>query len=171
MIKLKILVTGGAGFIGSALCRYLLQQQNISVINLDALTYAANLQALTSIEQDPRYQFIQADICDAQTVQQILQQHQPDAIMHLAAESHVDRSLSGPAAFVHTNIIGTYTLLEASRHYWQQLNPAKQAQFRFLHVSTDEVFGDLADSGVHLNKKLFTENHAYAPSSPYSASN
>ncbi|CAM3865689.1 dTDP-glucose 4,6-dehydratase [Rheinheimera salexigens] len=167
---MNILITGGAGFIGTALVEYLLANTPHQLLVLDKLTYAANLTALEQHKQNARLQFVQGDICDASLLQTLFADFQPDAIMHLAAESHVDRSLSGPAEFMQTNIIGSYNLLEASRHYWQQLIPARQAQFRFLQVSTDEVFGDLGNSGVHLNKKLFTENHAYAPSSPYSAS-
>lgn len=162
---MKILITGGAGFIGSALVRYLINDTEHSVVNVDKLTYAGNLESLKSIEASPRYAFEHADICDAPKMAEILNIHQPDAIMHLAAESHVDRSIDGPAAFIETNIIGTYTLLEAARAYWQALPEARKSAFRFHHISTDEVYGDL--EGVD---DLFTEKTPYAPSSPYSAS-
>jgi dTDP-glucose 4,6-dehydratase len=162
---MKILITGGAGFIGSALIRYVLGNTEHSVVNLDKLTYAGNLESLKSVENHPRYRFVQADICDAANVNAILQQHEPDAIMHLAAESHVDRSIDGPAAFIETNIVGTYILVEAARSYWQNLGGDKKNQFRFHHISTDEVYGDLRD-----DDSLFTEETPYSPSSPYSAS-
>jgi dTDP-glucose 4,6-dehydratase len=162
---MKILITGGAGFIGSALVRYLINETEHRVVNVDKLTYAGNLESLKSIETSPRYAFEHADICDAPKMAEILNTHQPDAIMHLAAESHVDRSIDGPAAFIETNIIGTYTLLEAARSYWQALPETKKTAFRFHHISTDEVYGDL--EGVD---DLFTEETSYAPSSPYSAS-
>ncbi|MCC5824594.1 dTDP-glucose 4,6-dehydratase [Alkalimonas sp.] len=161
----RILVTGGAGFIGSALVRHLINNTSYQVLNVDKLTYAGNLASLQSIAAHPRYQFVQADICDQARMQQLLQQFQPDIIMHLAAESHVDRSIDGPAAFIQTNIVGTYTLLEAARSYWQGLESAAQARFRFHHISTDEVYGDLSQSDA-----FFTEQTPYAPSSPYSAS-
>lgn len=162
---MKILVTGGAGFIGSAVIRHIINNTNDTVINVDKLTYAGNLESLTSICEDPRYTFVQADICDSAAITNIFNLHQPDAIMHLAAESHVDRSIDGPSEFIQTNIIGTYTLLEAARQYWNQLPADKKATFRFHHISTDEVYGDLEST-----TDLFTETTPYAPSSPYSAS-
>lgn len=162
---MKILITGGAGFIGSALVRYLINETEHSVVNVDKLTYAGNLESLASIASNPRYQFEQADICDAPKMAAFFETYQPDAVMHLAAESHVDRSIDGPAAFIETNIIGTYTLLEAARQYWLNLTEAKKSAFRFHHISTDEVYGDL--EGMD---DLFTEETPYAPSSPYSAS-
>ncbi|KAE9525767.1 dTDP-glucose 4,6-dehydratase [Testudinibacter aquarius] len=162
---MKILVTGGAGFIGSAVVRHIIQETADSVINLDKLTYAGNLESLEQIAANPRYVFEQADICDKTALERIFQQHQPDAVMHLAAESHVDRSIDGPAAFIDTNIVGTYTLLEAARAYWNGLESAKKQAFRFHHISTDEVYGDLEGTD-----DLFTETTPYSPSSPYSAS-
>lgn len=159
------LVTGGAGFIGSAVVRHLIEHTTHKVVVLDKLTYAGNLNSLTSVAGSARYQFIQADICDAQKLQQVFQHCQPDIVMHLAAESHVDRSITGAGEFIQTNIVGTYTLLEAARAYWLQLDAAQQAVFRFHHISTDEVYGDL-----HGTDDLFTEATPYAPSSPYSAS-
>ena len=161
----RILITGGAGFIGSALIRHLLNHTEHQVLNLDKLTYAGNLESLASVAANPRYRFVQADIADSTAVSKALPEFQPDAIMHLAAESHVDRSIDGPAAFIQTNIVGTYALLEATRSYWMQLEPVRKAAFRFHHISTDEVYGDL-----HGVDDLFTENTPYAPSSPYSAS-
>ena len=161
---MKILVTGGAGFIGSAVCRYLVQERDCHVVNVDCLTYAANLSSLEKITGDNRYSFHQTNICDGPAISSILRCEEPDAIMHLAAESHVDRSITGPAAFVETNIRGTYELLEAARGYWSALPASRKERFRFLHVSTDEVFGSLGDDG------LFTPDTPYNPSSPYSAS-
>lgn len=170
---MKILVTGGAGFIGSALVRYVINSTDDSVVNVDKLTYAGNLQSLKGIDNCDRYVFVHADICDAQALDAIFSTHKPDAVMHLAAESHVDRSITGPAAFIETNIVGTYVLLEAARKYWQPLEGEKKQGFRFHHISTDEVYGDLPHPDDWDNKNslpLFTENTAYAPSSPYSAS-
>jgi len=161
---LKILVTGGAGFIGSAVCRHLVRDRNCSVVNIDKLTYAANLASLEPVASDANYAFHKLDICDRDGVNSVLEHEQPSAILHLAAESHVDRSITGPAEFISTNIIGTYTLLEAARSYWSALPGARKDAFRFLHVSTDEVFGSLGDEGA------FTETTPYDPSSPYSAS-
>lgn len=158
---MKIVVTGGAGFIGSAVIRHLLTTTDHTVINVDKLSYASNLDALAAVANNPRYHFEQIDIGDAEAILQLFSHYQPDAIMHLAAESHVDRSIAGPAPFIHSNIIGTYNLLETARHYWE----AGHAAFRFLHVSTDEVYGDL-----HQSDALFTEQSPYAPSNPYSAS-
>ena len=162
---MRILVTGGAGFIGSALIRHLIQDTEHSVLNLDKLTYAGNLETLAEVETSDRYRFLQADIADRERVSEALLEFQPDAIMHLAAESHVDRSIDGPAEFIQTNIVGTYQLLEAARAYWQTLPVERREAFRFHHISTDEVYGDL-----HGVDDLFTETTPYAPSSPYSAS-
>ncbi|MEQ6331412.1 dTDP-glucose 4,6-dehydratase [Pseudomonas chengduensis] len=162
---MRILITGGAGFIGSALIRHLIQSTEHEVLNLDKLTYAGNLESLAPVDDNPRYRFVQADIADSPVVAQTLAEFQPDAIMHLAAESHVDRSIDGPAAFIQTNIVGTYSLLESTRAYWLGLSAERKAAFRFHHISTDEVYGDL-----HGVDDLFTETTPYAPSSPYSAS-
>ncbi|WXL27348.1 dTDP-glucose 4,6-dehydratase [Ectopseudomonas mendocina] len=162
---MKILVTGGAGFIGSAVIRHIIDHTSDYVINVDKLTYAGNLESLLSVEHSPRYSFEKVDICDRAEIDRIMQEYQPDAIMHLAAESHVDRSISGPSEFIQTNIIGTYTLLEASRNYWSCLSDERKSAFRFHHVSTDEVYGDLEGP-----EDLFTETTPYQPSSPYSAS-
>ncbi|RJX34068.1 MAG: dTDP-glucose 4,6-dehydratase [Desulfarculus sp.] len=159
-----ILVTGGAGFIGSAVVRMLIARGDCHVVNLDKLTYAANLDSLTEAAGDPNYHFQQGDICDAELVKSLLAVHRPQAIMHLAAESHVDRSIDGPGAFVQTNIVGTYTLLEAAQDYWQGLPSQQRDAFRFLHVSTDEVFGSLPA------QSRFNEDTAYRPNSPYAAS-
>ncbi|WP_192878419.1 dTDP-glucose 4,6-dehydratase [Limnobaculum parvum] len=161
----KILVTGGAGFIGSAVVRHIVQDTKDSVLVVDKLTYAGNLDSLVEVSDSDRYSFEQVDICDRAALDRIFAQYQPDLVMHLAAESHVDRSIDGPAAFIETNIVGTYTLLEAARHYWMGLDTALKQAFRFHHISTDEVYGDL-----HGTTDLFTETTPYAPSSPYSAS-
>lgn len=161
---LKIVVTGGAGFIGSAVIRQYINDTDHEVINLDALTYAGNLESLKGVDTSPRYHFEQADIRDIAAIQAVFDKYQPDAIMHLAAESHVDRSIDGPADFILTNIVGTYNLLDVAKRYWSSLQGEKKAAFRFHHVSTDEVYGDLEASG------FFTEETPYDPSSPYSAS-
>lgn len=163
---MKILVTGGAGFIGSAVVRYLVNETEHTVVNVDKLTYAGNLDSLRSIENCNRYSFEQVDICDAGEVARVFSQHQPSAVMHLAAESHVDRSIDGPAEFINTNIVGTYTILEAARTYWNSLEETAKSGFRFHHISTDEVYGDLEVG----SEELFTEHTSYDPSSPYSAS-
>ncbi|OOZ16851.1 dTDP-glucose 4,6-dehydratase [Solemya velum gill symbiont] len=162
---MKFIITGGAGFIGSAVIRYLLAETSREVLNLDKLTYAGNLQSLKSVESNPRYRFVQGDIADADLVEQLFSDFQPDVVMHLAAESHVDRSIDGPADFIQTNIVGTSVLLEAARNWWKSLSSEKQQAFRFHHVSTDEVYGDLDSTDA-----LFTEETSYDPSSPYSAS-
>ena len=162
---MKLLVTGGAGFIGSAVVRHVIENTENEVLNVDKLTYAGNLESLARIAKNPRYTFSQTDICDRIALDQLFESFQPDAVMHLAAESHVDRSITGPAAFIETNIIGTYQLLEAARHYWNQLDQNKKQAFRFHHISTDEVYGDLEGT-----EDLFLETTPYAPSSPYSAS-
>ena len=162
---MKVLITGGAGFIGSAVVRYVINNTTDSVVNLDKLTYAGNLESLSSIQNNERYSFEKVDICDHREVSRVFEQHQPDLVMHLAAESHVDRSIDGPSEFINTNIIGTYNLLEAARHYWTKLPERKKETFRFHHISTDEVYGDLEGTD-----DLFTEETSYAPSSPYSAS-
>lgn len=162
---MRILVTGGAGFIGSALIRFLITQTDHDVCNVDKLTYAGNLESLALIEDAVRYTFRKIDICDAIALQQVFSEFKPDVVMHLAAESHVDRSIDGPAAFIQTNIVGTYQLLEVARQYWMNLSVAQKNSFRFHHISTDEVYGDLENP-----LELFTETTSYAPSSPYSAS-
>lgn len=159
-----ILVTGGAGFIGSALIRHLMAETTARIVNVDKLTYAANLDALAAVAKDPRYRLERADICDAAAMRRIFAEHAPDAVVHLAAESHVDRAIDAPAAFIETNVVGTYVLLETALAHWRGLDPARAARFRFHHVSTDEVFGSLGETG------LFTEETPYAPNSPYSAS-
>jgi dTDP-glucose 4,6-dehydratase len=161
---MRILITGGAGFIGSCVIRHCLRHTAHQIINLDKLTYASDLRSLDEVLPSDRYVFEQGDIGDRVLLDRIFAQHQPDAVMHLAAESHVDRSIDRPADFIQTNIVGTYVLLEAARFYHKGLSPERRAQFRFHHVSTDEVFGSLGDAG------LFTEASAYAPNSPYSAS-
>ena len=162
---MRVIVTGGAGFIGSAVIRHLIDDTAMEVANLDKLTYAGNLESLASIAASPRYCFYQVDICDSLTLDAVLSEFQPTAIMHLAAESHVDRSIDGPSDFIQTNIIGTYTLLEATRRYWNDLPPDAKKNFRFHHISTDEVYGDLEGT-----TDLFKETTPYSPSSPYSAS-
>ncbi len=162
---MKILVTGGAGFIGSAVIRHIIDNTQDSVVNVDKLTYAGNLESLLTVSGSDRYLFEQVDICDRIELDRVFDECKPDAVMHLAAESHVDRSIDGPAAFVETNIVGTYTLLEAARHYWSNLDEQAKSAFRFHHISTDEVYGDLDGPD-----ELFTETTSYAPSSPYSAS-
>lgn len=161
---MKALVTGGAGFIGSAVCRLFVGEAGATVLNVDKLTYAANLASLKPVEGDPRYRFCQADICDRPAIAALLRSFAPDAVLHLAAESHVDRSIDGPGAFIKTNIEGTYALLEAALEYWRGLTPERAARFRFHHVSTDEVFGSLGAGG------RFTEQSRYQPNSPYAAS-
>jgi dTDP-glucose 4,6-dehydratase len=156
-----LLVTGGAGFIGSALIRYAIANTDDRIVNVDKLTYAGNLESLPGLEKNPRYTFEEIDICDRVSVERVFQQHKPDAVLHLAAESHVDRSIDGPAAFIQTNVVGTFTLLDVARNYWKTNN---KTDFRFLHVSTDEVYGSLGETGY------FTEETPYDPRSPYSAS-
>jgi dTDP-glucose 4,6-dehydratase len=169
----KILVTGGAGFIGSAVIRYIIDKTNVAVINVDCLTYAGNLDSLNLVAKNDRYLFEQVNICVRGELDRIFNTHKPDAVMHLAAESHVDRSITGPAAFIETNVVGTYTLLEATREYWNKLDDASKQAFRFHHISTDEVYGDLTHpdelpAGTEL--PMFLETTPYSPSSPYSSS-
>jgi dTDP-glucose 4,6-dehydratase len=169
---MKFLITGGAGFIGSAVIRYIIRDTLHSVVNVDNLSYAGNLENLREVDSSERYAFAQVDICNRAKLEEVFAEHQPDAIMHLAAESHVDRSIDGPAAFVETNIVGTFILLEVSRSYWQELDDTRKRGFRFHHISTDEVYGDLPHpaEAEDANQHLFTEASSYAPSSPYSAS-
>jgi dTDP-glucose 4,6-dehydratase len=162
---MKLLLTGGAGFIGSALIRHMIANTGDSIVNVDKLTYAGNLQSLSAISESDRYAFEKVDICDRAELERVFREHRPDAVMHLAAESHVDRSIDGPAPFIETNIVGTYNILEVARAYWQELGDDAKAAFRVHHISTDEVYGDLEDPGA-----FFTEDTPYAPSSPYSAS-
>lgn len=161
----RFLITGGAGFIGSALVRFLIAETDHQVVVVDKLSYAGNLASLANVADSPRFHFEQVDICDRPALDQVFARYQPDCVMHLAAESHVDRSIDGPVAFIETNIVGTYQLLEAARFYWQKLDDARKNAFLFHHISTDEVFGDLHDSQAY-----FTETTPYAPSSPYAAS-
>ena len=170
---MKILVTGGAGFIGSAVVRHIIQNTQDSVVNVDCLTYAGNLESLVSVEDNERYVFEQVNICDRAELDRVFNTYKPDAVMHLAAESHVDRSITGPAAFIETNVVGTYTLLEATREYWNKLDDTAKQAFRFHHISTDEVYGDLTHPDeVPAGTKLpmFLETTPYSPSSPYSSS-
>ena len=164
MMAKRILVTGGAGFIGSAVVRQFINATGAAVLNFDKLTYAGNLSSLASVSDNPRYRFVQGDICNGEAVAKALTDFQPDAVMHLAAESHVDRSIDGPAEFIQTNIVGTYQMLDAATSYWRSLDEVARQTFRFHHISTDEVFGALGDEG------FFTEETAYDPRSPYSAS-
>jgi dTDP-glucose 4,6-dehydratase len=161
---MKILITGGAGFIGSEVIRQYITETDVTVVNLDKLTYAGNLDSLAPVDSNPRYRFEQADICDAQALRRVFGQYEPDAVMHLAAESHVDRSIEGPSEFIQTNVVGTTVLLKTAREYWSVLTGERKGRFRFHHISTDEVFGSLGESG------LFTEHTPYGPNSPYSAS-
>lgn len=163
MTQKTLIITGGAGFIGSALIRRLIQFSNYRIINIDKLTYAGNLESLADIDSNPNYVFVQADICDTDKMAEVFKHYQPSAVMHLAAESHVDRSIDGPAYFVQTNLVGTYTLLEAARAYWTSLSSDVAESFRFHHISTDEVFGSLGEQG------LFEETTPYQPNSPYAA--
>jgi dTDP-glucose 4,6-dehydratase len=176
---MKIFVTGGAGFIGTSVIRHIINNTDDEVVNIDKLTYAGNLESLAAVSDSPRYNFEQVDICDADSINALFAKHRPDAIMHLAAESHVDRSIDGPAEFIQTNIVGTYTLLEAARKYWMSLDSEGKANFRFHHISTDEVYGSLPHpSSLGPNASplaphplpLFTEENRYEPNSPYSAS-
>ncbi|RRS06920.1 dTDP-glucose 4,6-dehydratase [Pseudoalteromonas sp. J010] len=168
---MNIVVTGGAGFIGSAVIRFIIEHTQSRVLNVDKLTYAGNLESLKDVEKNERYSFAQVDICNSEKIEQLFQEFKPDAVMHLAAESHVDRSITGPAEFIQTNIVGTYTLLEAARKYWLGLEGNAKEEFIFHHISTDEVYGDLPHpSETSEELPLFTEETPYAPSSPYSAS-
>ncbi|HET9376963.1 MAG TPA: GDP-mannose 4,6-dehydratase, partial [Chthoniobacterales bacterium] len=161
---MRIIVTGGAGFIGSAVCRHLISETEAEVVNVDKLTYAGNLNSLRSVSSNPRYRFLKADICDETLIASLFDEVHPDAVLHLAAESHVDRSITGSRDFIDTNIFGTYSMLEAARRYWAGLSGKDRERFRFVHVSTDEVYGSLGSEG------LFCESTPYDPSSPYSAS-
>src|SRR2546429_2712355 len=165
LMSKRIMVTGGAGFIGSAVVRHLIRETPHQVLVIDKLTYAGNLDSLEPVSNDPRYAFLRADVADAPRMREVFETYAPDAVMHLAAESHVDRSIDGPGDFIHTNILGTYTLLQAARAYWQALPAERRTRFRFLHVSTDEVFGSLQPSDPR-----FCESTPYDPHSPYSAS-
>lgn len=170
---MKILVTGGAGFIGSAVIRHIIYNTSDSVINVDKLTYAGNLESLVEVDSNERYVFEQVDICNCSELDRVFVQYKPDAVMHLAAESHVDRSITGPAAFIETNIVGTYTLLESTRKYWNSLDEKAKTAFRFHHISTDEVYGDLPhpdEVSENTELPMFLETTSYQPSSPYSAS-
>lgn len=178
-MKKKILVTGGAGFIGSTVIKHIINNTNYSVVNIDKLTYAGNLKTLESVSKDSRYDFEKVDICNASEIKRVFNKHQPWIVMHLAAESHVDRSIDSPSDFIQTNVIGTYTMLQTSLSYWSKLQGEKKNNFRFHHISTDEVYGDLPhlenvkdsiSSEQNSTLPLFTETSAYAPSSPYSAS-
>ena len=178
-MPIKILITGGAGFIGSAVVRHIINNTDYSVVNIDKLTYAGNLKSLESVSENSRYVFEKVDICDASEIKRVFNQYQPSLVIHLAAESHVDRSIDSPGEFIQTNVVGTYTMLESSLAYWSQLQGEEKTNFRFHHVSTDEVYGDLPHpqdinnstlDNQNLTLPLFTENTAYAPSSPYSAS-
>ena len=159
-----LLVTGGAGFIGSALIRRIVRESPHTVVNVDKLTYAGNLESLLPVSDDPRYRFEQVDVCDGAALSEVFATHRPDAVLHLAAESHVDRSIDGPAEFIQTNVVGTFTLLQEALRHWKSLDEVAAREFRFLHVSTDEVFGSLGSTG------FFTETTPYQPNSPYSAS-
>jgi len=161
---MRILVSGGAGFIGSALIRHLVREARVEVLNIDKLTYAGNLASLREVDNAPNYRFLRADICAKRTMAEVFDSFRPDCVMHLAAESHVDRSINAAATFIETNVVGTFTLLEAARAYWNGLPASDKTKFRFVHVSTDEVYGSLGDEG------LFHEDTPYDPSSPYSAS-
>ena len=162
---MKLLITGGAGFIGSTVVKHLVFDLDLEVVNVDKITYAGNLESLESVKDSSNYVFEKVDICDVENIRRIFQQHKPDKVMHLAAESHVDRSIDGPGEFIQTNIVGTYLMLECAHQYWSNLPERKKEGFRFHHISTDEVYGDLEDVN-----ELFSESTPYAPSSPYSAS-
>jgi dTDP-glucose 4,6-dehydratase len=162
---MKVLITGGAGFIGSTLIRHMINDLNYAIVNVDKLTYAGNLESLIDIEDNQNYSFEQTDICDSSSIAAIFEHHQPDSVIHLAAETHVDRSIDGPSEFIQTNVVGTYVMLDAARQYWLSLSAEKKDKFRFLHISTDEVYGDLYGTD-----DLFKETTPYSPSSPYSAS-